>query len=87
MSETAEAPTAPEDHPNPPGWWLTIKWQSWLAQLALMAEAIALIRWGIPDAATAPLVIINLGLVAVASVYGAGSLVIDAIKAWRSPHA
>jgi len=75
--------TAPDDHPAPAVWWFWIRLQSWVALLGLIAEAGALIRWGIPGAATAPLVIANLGLVAVAASYGGGSTLIDAIKAWR----
>lgn len=75
--------TAPDDHPEPAVWWLHIRIQAYIALLGIIAESAALIAWGIPDAATAPLVIANIGLVAVASAYGGGSTLIDAIKAWR----
>ena len=76
--------TAPDDHPEPAVWWWHIRWQSYIALAGLVVQSAALIRWGIPDAATAPLVIANIGLVAVAASYGGGSTLIDAIKAWRS---
>ena len=75
---------APPDHPQPAVWWRHIRWQSWLSLAAMCAQAPALIRWGIPDAATAPLVVINIGLVATAATYGGASTLIDAIKAWRT---
>ena len=75
--------TAPDDHPAPAVWWWHIRIQAYIALFGIIVEAGALIRWGIPDAATAPLVIANIGLVAVASAYGGGSTLIDAIKAWR----
>ena len=42
-----------------------------------------MVKWGIPDAATAPMVVINIGLVAAQAAYGGGSTLIDAIRAWR----
>lgn len=85
MSESEGTAEAPESHPAPAIWWRHIRWQSYLCLLGLLAEAFALIRWGIPGAATAPLTVANIGLVAVAAAYGGGSTLIDAIKAWRAP--
>lgn len=80
----SDEPSAPADHPAPAVWWVQIRWQSWVCIIGALAEAFAMIRWGIPQAATAPLVILNLGIVAVAVSYSGGSTLIDAIKAWRS---
>lgn len=77
--------TAPDDHPAPAVWWFQIRLQSWVALLGIVSEVPALIAWGIPQAATAPLLVANIGLVAVAASYGGGSTLIDAIKAWRTP--
>jgi len=82
MSEEGET-EAPETHPQPAVWWWHIRWQSYLALVATIAQVPCLIKWGIPDAATAPLLVANIGLVAVATSYGGGSTLIDAIKAWK----
>ena len=73
----------PNAHPQPKIWWRHIRWQSWVALLIMGAQVPALVKWGIPDAATAPLVVINIGLVAAQAAYGGGSTLIDAIRAWR----
>lgn len=75
--------TAPDDHPEPAVWWWHIRCQAYVALLGLIGQSAALIKWGIPDAATAPLLIANIGLAAVAVSYGGGSTLIDSIKAWR----
>jgi len=76
---------APEDHPDITKWWITIKRQSWLSYLSLIVIAIGLFTLGIPEEAVTPLVIITLAFAAGSTVYSGGSVVIDAIKAWRSP--
>lgn len=85
MSDEGEA-EAPETHPEPARWWKHIGYQSYLALIALVVEIPAMIVWDIPQAATAPITVANIGLVAVAASYGGGSTLIDAIKAWRSPN-
>lgn len=86
MTEEQEGqPAPPPEHPQPRVWWRHIRWQSWVSLLGMLAQAPSLIVWGIPDAATAPLVVINIGLVAGFSAYGGGSTLIDAIRAYRSP--
>lgn len=84
MSDEGKA-EAPDSHPKPSRWWKHIGLQSYLALVALVVEIPAMIAWGIPQAATVPLTVANIGLVAVAATYGGGSTLIDAIKAWRQP--
>jgi len=71
------------NHPQPSVWWRHIRWQSWVSLFAMCLQIPAMIIWGIPTEATAPLVIVNIGLVAAQAAYGGGSTLIDSIKAWR----
>lgn len=80
MNERAKAP---EDHPDPDRWWRTIKRQSWFCFLSLVGMAAALIRWEIHDAASTPMTVIAIGLVAGAAAYGSGSTLIGFARAWR----
>jgi len=74
---------APEDHPDITKWWITIKRQAWFAQWALVLQIPALIYFGLDSDATLPLVLVNLGLLANAAAYSGGSVLIDAIRAWK----
>ena len=78
-----EETKAPEDHPNPKGWWQTIRRQAWIAQWALILQIPALIYFGLDSDATLPLVLVNLSLLASAAAYSGGSVLIDAIRAWK----
>lgn len=83
MTDNTGKPEAPESHPDPDRWWRELKWQSRFCLLAITGIAAALIRWGLDEAATTPLTILALGLVAGAAAYGGGTTCIDTVKAWR----
>lgn len=81
MSKEGE-PEPPENHPKPNHWWETIKNQSWFCYVAIALEIPALIVWGIGEHGALPLAILNVGLAAGACANGAGTTLVDTMRAW-----
>lgn len=82
-----DAKAATDAPAKPPGapktWWAEMKWQSRIGLFGMVVQIPALAYFGLDDAATMPVVVVNLGLVATVLHYGGGSAAIDLVRAWR----
>ena len=72
---------APDTHPSPRNWWAHVLTMSYLGMIGLVGEAV--VAYLVDGGQGAGATVRALGWVALATTYGAGTTLIDAIQAWR----